>query len=75
MSEREPGESLRDKISSEHRKLEEIFEDLRAALRSRDVAGDAGQTASEVLEEMREEVEAQSARLPSTRCWGAIPTS
>ncbi|MBW2418408.1 MAG: hemerythrin domain-containing protein [Deltaproteobacteria bacterium] len=58
MSERNPGKSLHDKVSGEHRRLEEMFEDLRAALRPQENDAGALPAASKVLEEMREELEA-----------------
>jgi hypothetical protein len=58
MTEQRPDESLHDKVSSEHRRLEEMFEDLRAALRPQEGATGPGPVAAEILEKMREEVEA-----------------
>ena len=58
MTEQGSDESLHDKVSNDHRRLEEMFEDLRAALRPQESGAGPGPVASEILEEMREEVEA-----------------
>ena len=53
MSERDANESLHSMVSAEYRKLEVIFEELRAVLRP----GGSGQSAAGIFQEMREEVE------------------
>jgi hypothetical protein len=52
MSERDADDSLHGKVSGEHRRLGEMFEDLRSALRP----DSSGRPAAAVFEEMREEV-------------------